>query len=137
MANQHGSVAGAFMVAAVLTALGGCGGKAPAPRADVYSVRGVVEKLPEAGSPDKSIYIHHAAVPGYRDESGKVIGMESMTMPFPLAPDVSLAGIAPGDPVEFTLSVTWRPQAGYRITAIHKLPPGTEIDFQPKEPGPG
>lgn len=120
----------ATLAVLLATALGGCGGEAPAPAADVYTVRGVVERLPQANGPDKSIYIHHAAVPGYRDEHGTVVGMKSMTMPFPLHPGVSLSGILPGDAVEFTLAVTFRPRAGYEITVIHKLPAGTAVDFE-------
>jgi Cu/Ag efflux protein CusF len=118
------------LAVAAAAGLAGCRGKTPAPAADAYTVRGIVEKLPQANGPDKEIYIHHAAVPGFKDEHGKVVGMMSMTMPFPVAPGVSLAGIAPGDPVEFTFTVAWRGEAGYRIVAIHRLPPGTAIDFQ-------
>jgi Cu/Ag efflux protein CusF len=59
----------------------------------------------------------------------------SMTMPFPVAEGVSLEGIAPGDAVEFTFEVTWQPRAGYRVTEIHELPAGTEIDFGSPPPG--
>jgi len=94
-------------------------------------VRGVVEKLPETDGPDKAIYIHHAAIPDFRYEDGKGRGMMPMTMPFPVAPGVSLAGIAPGDPVELTFTVAWKQPAGYQVVKIHKLPAGTVIDFTP------
>ncbi len=113
----------------MLALLAGCGGKTATPTADMYTVRGVVEKLPQSDGPDRSLYIHHEPIPGYRDENGATVGMMAMTMPFPVAPGVSLDGIAPGDPVEFTFAVTWKPKSGYEITAIHELPPDTVIDF--------
>jgi Cu/Ag efflux protein CusF len=120
---------GAFAVL-VATTLAACGGKTTPPAADVYTARGVVEKLPQVNGPDKEIYIHHAAIPGFRDEHGKVVGMMSMTMPFPVTAGVSLAGIAPGDPVEFTFTVAWKEPAGYRIVRLHRLPAGTAVNFQ-------
>lgn len=117
------------LAAAVLAASGGCRRKVPVSVADVYTVRGVVEKLPQAEGPDRDLYIHHAPIPNFRDEHGQVVGMTSMTMPFPVADGVSLAGIAPGDPVEFTFAITWKAPAGYRVMRIHKLPAGTVVDF--------
>jgi hypothetical protein len=120
-----------------LVLLAACGsGKTPpegtvAP--DVYRTRGVVERLPQADGPDHAIYIHHAAIPEYRDDTGAVVGMGTMTMPFPLAKGVAIDGLAPGDPVAFTFVVTWKPRSGYEITEIRELPAGTAIDFAPKE----
>jgi Cu/Ag efflux protein CusF len=132
MAARFNSVAVAGFVAVVLSlGSGGCRAKVPARPPDVYTVRGVVEKLPQTNGPDKAVYIHHAPIPGFRNERGKVVGMMSMTMPFPVAPGVSLAGIAPGDPVKFTFTVAWKGHAGYQITKIDKLPAGTVVDFEP------
>ncbi len=130
MRRRFASVAVAgVLAAAVLAASGGCGRKVPMSVADVYTVRGVVEKLPLAEGPDHDLYIHHAPIPNFRDEHGKVVGMRSMTMPFPVADGVSLAGLAPGDPVEFTFAVSWKQPAGYQVTRIQKLPAGTVVDF--------
>jgi Cu/Ag efflux protein CusF len=140
MIRRLTSVAGVGVLALGIAAtIGGCGGKTPAPpaeraappAADVYTVRGVVEKLPQTDGPDKNLYIHHAPIPDFRDEHGKVVGMMSMTMPFPVAAGVSLAGIAPGDPVEFTFTMSWKRPSGYQVTRIEKLPAGTVIDFKP------
>ena len=114
---------------AVPAAFGGCGRKAPVSVADVYTVRGVVEKLPQAGGPDRELFIRHAPIPDFRDEHGKVVGMGSMTMPFPVADGVPLAGIAPGDPVEFAFAIRWKQPAGYQVIRIRKLPSGTVVDF--------
>ena len=116
---------------AVPALLIGCRGKAPVQAGDTYTVRGVVEKLPRADGPDRDIYIHHAPIPGFRDEHGQAVGMMSMTMPFPVASGVSLAGIRPGDRVEFTFAVSWKRPVGYQLTRIDKLPAGTVVDFDP------
>jgi len=121
------SCALAVVIPALLT---GCRGKAPVPAVDTYTARGVVEKLPLADGRDRDLYIHHAPIPSFRDEHGQVVGMMSMTMPFPLASGVSLAGIRPGDPVEFTFTVSWRKPIGHRLMRIDKLPAGTVIDFE-------
>ncbi|MFO7652748.1 MAG: copper-binding protein [Candidatus Krumholzibacteriia bacterium] len=98
------------------------------PMTEVYTVRGIVERLPEEGG-DRSVYIRHQAIPEYRDDTGEVVGMDSMTMPFPVADSVSLDGLEPGDPVEFTFEVSYQPSR-YEITAIEELPAGTEVRFE-------
>ena len=128
---MSGRIAGVMALSVLAVVVGSCGREAPPPPADVYTVRGVVERLPQAGGPDSGLYIHHAAIPSFRDEHGKVVGMMSMTMPFPVAAGVSLAGIAPGDAVQFTFTVEWKRPAGYQLTRIEKLPPGTAVDFNP------
>jgi Copper binding periplasmic protein CusF len=122
---------GAGALAVVVAAAQGCSRRAPAPPADVYTVRGIVEQLPQPNGPNNEIFIHHMAIPGFRDAQGKVVGMMSMTMPFPVARGVSLAGIEPGDPVEFTFAVAWKGRIGHELVRIHKLPPGTVVDFNP------
>ncbi len=130
MVKRFTGAAGAGVLAvAVSAALGGCSRKAPVSVAEVYTVRGVVEKLPQAEGPDRDLYIHHAPIPDFRDEHGTVVGMRSMTMPFPVADGVSLAGIAPGDPVEFTFAISWKQPAGYQVIRIRRLPAGTVVDF--------
>ena len=135
------TIATVLMLAVLPLALAACGGGGgdeeqqaaqtgeQAPQPDVYTVRGVVEKLPQADGPDKSLYVRHQAIAVYKDRSGNVVGMESMTMPFPVGPTVSLDGIAPGDPVEFTFEMVWEPQGRYQITALHELPADTQIEF--------
>ncbi len=61
--------------------------------------------------------------------------MGTMTMPFPLARGVSIADLAPGDPVAFTFAVTWKPRSGYEITEIRELPAGTVIEFEARQGG--
>jgi hypothetical protein len=130
--RRFAGIAGVGVLAvAASAALGGCGRDVPRSVTDVYTVRGIVEKLPQAEGPDRDLYIHHAPIPSFRDEHGKAVGMMSMTMPFPVAPGISLVGIAPGDAVEFTFAVEWKHPAGYEVIHIHKLPAGTVVDFTP------
>ncbi len=127
------------LAASCLALLVACGNDAATthsgPVPDVYRTRGVVERLPQADGPDKAIYIHHAAIPEYRDDTGAVVGMGTMTMPFPLAKGVTADGLDPGDPVAFTFAVTWKPRSGYEITEIRELPAGTIIEFETPEAG--
>ena len=79
--------------------------KAPAAPAQRYEVRGEIVGLPSVGS--REVMMKHEAIPGFRDDTGKVVGMEGMTMPFTLGEGVSTDGFAAGDPVQFTLEVDW------------------------------
>lgn len=119
-------------------AVAGCGGGGDEDEAagsqdvattDRYTVRGTVNKLPAAEGGDKNMYIRHAAIPDYKNEAGEAVGMMAMTMPFPVAEGVSLAGLEEGDPVEFTFTMRWKPTGHYEIVEITELPAGTEIDF--------
>jgi hypothetical protein len=101
------------------------------PKDDVhrYTVRGEVSALPRPGQPGSELLIHHETVPDFVDSSGKTVEMQSMTMPFSLADGVSLVGISRGDKVELTFEVRWHGAPPLQLTAIHKLPPDTELDF--------
>ena len=101
----------------------------PSGPVQTYEMRGVVAGLPDPNDPSKEFLIHHEAVADFTDIDGDVVGMDSMTMPFPLAEGVSLAGLAVGDKVRFTLEVEWDGDPPYRITRIDKLPPDSALDF--------
>lgn len=121
----------ASLVAVALLAAGLAACSPAPPKDDVhrYTVRGEVSALPRAGQPGSELLIHHEPVPEFVDSSGKTVGMQSMTMPFPLADGVSLAGIARGDKVEMTFEIRWHGAPPLQLTAIHKLPPDTELNF--------
>jgi len=70
-----------------------------------YEVQGEIVGLPSVGS--REVMIRHEAIPGFRDDAGKVVGMAAMTMPFMLGESVSIDGFAIGDTVAFTLEVDW------------------------------
>lgn len=132
----------AVLCVAACVALAGCeeqkaGGDAkpaakaaePAKADDVYTVRGVVKSVPEAGKPGSQLMIHHEEIPGFIGFDGKAVGMKEMTMPFPVAAGTSLTGIAAGDDVEFVFEV-FRAKKSYQLTKIAKLPAGTELKLK-------
>ena len=99
---------------------------------NTYTVRARVQQLPSQGS---GLYLEHEAIDNYVARSGKVEGMDSMTMPFPVGRDVSLEGIQPEDIVEVQLHIDWadadRP---VEITGIRELPRDTQLDFRLAQP---
>ncbi len=117
----------AAMLALALAACGGRGGRD-------YTVRGKVAQLPQAGQPASAFMIAHEPVDDFVDRDGKVSGMDSMTMSFPLARGVTPAGLAVGDPIRFTLHVDWAADRPVEITRLEKLPPGTPIVFRAARP---
>lgn len=140
------------LVAALVLFLGllvaaacGSGGAENAPAAagdeaeadQTYTVRGEVVALPRAGARNPEIRIRHETVPDFMAYDGEVVGMASMTMPFPLAPELELGDLARGDVIELVLEVSWDASPPYRITRIEELPPGTALDFSSEEPLPG
>jgi len=92
-----------------------------------YEVRGEVTRLPSAGV--DALSVRHEAIPGFVGIDGEVVGMESMTMPFPLAEGVAPDGLEVGDKVGFTLEVEWEGDPPYRITRIEALGAETVLDL--------
>ncbi len=121
----------------LLFAFSGCDQK-PAEPPDIYHVRAQVRRVPVPdidAVPDArsnktgEIYVRHEAIPGFKDADGRIVGMDSMSMPFPLA-DVSLvAGIEAGDKIEMELEVSWHGGNPLKVTAIERLPARTRLDF--------
>ena len=116
----------------------GCGEESsPPPQPDAaeeiiyntYIMRGRITRMLDRSNPASELFIKHEAINDFKDMDGQAIGMPAMTMPFPVAKDVSLAGLAVGDIVQFTFRVTWRPRQSWQLTSITKLPAGTELDF--------
>lgn len=109
---------------------------APAPtvRQDRYSVRGVIAQLPDPANPAAELQIRHEAIPHFRGQSGE-LGMDTMTMPFPLAKGLALDGLKIGDKVTVSFEVDFDAAAdkllAYRATALEPLPAETELDFSP------
>ena len=142
--KPHPTLLTALLVASVL---GACGGDRPAPAEEEepatppdqsYSVRGEVVALPDERRPDdRQLRVRHEAIPDFVGFDGEVVGMASMSMPFPLAAKVDLEGVEPGDPVEMTFEVRWEGTPPIRIVDLEELPPGTALDFETQEPLPG
>jgi Cu/Ag efflux protein CusF len=96
-----------------------CGSDKPAAPPERYEVKGEIMRLPSAEKPE--VLIRHEAIPTFKDEAGKVVGMEAMTMPFALAEGVVADGLATGDAVEFTLEVNWALDKGpVRVVRLAK-----------------
>lgn len=100
------------------------------PADQVYTVRGQIVALPDPAKPASQLQIHHEEIPNFVGAQGTVVGMKEMTMPFPLAPGVSLEGLAVGDKVEFTFDVWLKPRMTYHLSKISKLPPETALNFK-------
>lgn len=121
----------AGMLAAAAMCLSACkqeASKPPAPTAPeaVYTVRGKIVSLPDPAKPGSSLQIMHEPIDNFVRQDGK-LGMDSMTMPFPLAKGVSLDGFAPGDVVEATFEVRWKSQPRFQTTKLVKLPADTPV----------
>ncbi|HEX9732710.1 MAG TPA: copper-binding protein [Thermoanaerobaculia bacterium] len=107
-----------------------CGAEPEAPPSPpaTYEVRGVVRQLPRADRPLPEILVHHEAIPDFRDDGGETVGMEAMSMAFPVDPALA-AGIGVGDKVVFALEVSWDGSPPLRIVRLQKLPDDTALDF--------
>jgi len=112
----------------------GCSGRTTEPaKGHTYTVRARVDQLPAQGS---GLTLTHEPVDNWVGRSGKVEGMSSMSMPFPVAEGVSLEGIQPGDVIEIQLHVDWDANLAVQITGVRELPPDTRLDFRDAKPQP-
>lgn len=136
--RTRGRVFRCLLAGTALSLAAGCartdgeGGKGPdGSAARVYTVRGEVRQLPDPAQPGSGLYILHEAIPDFTNREGQVVGMESMTMPFPVAEEVSLEGLQRGDPVELELRVHWEASPEVQVTELRELPAGTRLDLEP------
>jgi Cu/Ag efflux protein CusF len=117
---------------------------APSPQAPPvkrYVLRAEIVRLPDG--PDAYLTLRHEAVDDFTNETGEVVGMNSMVMPFPVEKKVSLDGLAVGDKVEVTMAVDWG-EGYFQLERVQKLPRSTKLHFgkarkggqpRPAEPG--
>jgi Cu/Ag efflux protein CusF len=100
--------------------------EASAPAVRRYTMRAEVVRLAE--KPGGYLTLRHEAVDDFTDESGAVVGMDSMVMPFPVVQDASLDGLEVGDKIEAVMAVDW--EQGYcLLEGIKKLSPETVLHF--------
>ena len=141
----RGSVGALFLVLApaIVAACAGAhhdgaqdGGAAEAEASSVasYAVRGRVVALPIDNGGE--IRMTHEAIDDFATADGEIIGMDSMTMSFPLEPSVDGSALAVGDIVEFELRVDWGADEPATVTRIESLPDGTELAFGSASPPP-
>lgn len=73
-------------------------------------------------------------MPNFVGQNGE-LGMDTMTMDFPLAAAITLDGLAVGDIIELAFEVDVNASTGqlegYRATGFTKLPAETELNFAP------
>lgn len=114
-----------FLLALLLTTLG-CGEKNESYQ-HTYTTRGIVIALPGEKAYEEFM-VRHEPIPDYVSVNGS-IGMESMTMPFPLNDRTLIAGIAVGDKIEMTYGETFEPAFKAGVISIRKLPDDTQLNF--------
>ena len=103
---------------------------------EIYRVRGLVRQLPAPNKTHGDVLVKHEAIPSFKDADGNIVGMETMSMPFPLADIALLTGVEVGDKVDMEFEVNWHGGNPLRVTAIEKLPEGTSLAFEDAEPVP-
>ena len=112
---------------------------APSSSEQRYTFRAEVVKLPVATHARPQITLRHEAIPDFRDQSGAVVGMAAMVMPFELAPSASADGVTAGDKVEVILVADWT-RPSFRIERLTRLPRDTVLALEPEAattpPGP-
>jgi hypothetical protein len=104
---------------------------APSSKVQRYTLRAEVTGLP--AGPGTFLMLRHEAIDDFVGDSGAVVGMDSMVMPFPVANKVSLDGLAVGDKIEATLVVDWE-QPYFELERIQKLPQATVLHFGKARP---
>ena len=103
-----------------------------------YTIRGRIVALPKASGVSRDLQIHHEALAAFYDRAGKDVGMKEMIMDFPsIAPDVSLQGLGPGDPVVVDLDVDWNVRdftKVYVVTRVARLTPDAQLRLSDESP---
>ncbi|MEM7049591.1 MAG: copper-binding protein [Acidobacteriota bacterium] len=108
----------------------GCGDAEPeAVPGTIYDSRAQVVSLPGESAVESALYLHHEAIDEFRDLDGEIVGMPSMTMPFPVASEVDLSEVEIGDKVSFSFEVRWEGDPPYQVLRIEALPPQTELQL--------
>lgn len=96
-----------------------------------YTTRGTIEMLP-GGSPAAEFVVHHEPIDHFENVDGSK-GMNSMTMPLPIAKGLSIAGLKVGDVVELDFGVWYKAGTksveAFEMTRVKKLPEGTKLNF--------
>jgi Cu/Ag efflux protein CusF len=97
--------------------------------AQIYVIRGQVISVPQAGKPGTQFIVKHEPIDNFRDASGRIVGMDTMGMPFTPGEGVSLEEIRPGDKVEMRWVLQWKPEAKEYVESMRKLPAETQLKF--------
>lgn len=103
----------------------------PVSKVKRYTLRAEIVRLPDRQGGD--LMLRHEAVDDFTDSGGTVVGMDSMVMPFPVAREVSLGGLAAGDKVEAVMVMDWD-QNDFLLERVRKLPGDTVLHFGKARP---
>ena len=126
-AGRAAAWAALAVVGAVLgSRLASASPEASVPLVRRYTFRAEVVRMPER--PGGELTLRHEAVDDFTDIAGEVVGMDSMTMPFPVARGASPDGLEVGDKVEAILVVNWG-QGFQLLERITRLPRNTRLRF--------
>jgi Cu/Ag efflux protein CusF len=100
----------------------------------IYVIRGEVISVPQAGKSGTQFIVKHEPIDNFRDATGKIVGMDTMGMPFTPGNDVSLEGINPGDKIEMRWVLQWKPDSKEYVESVRKLPTETQLRFGKAHP---
>jgi hypothetical protein len=93
-----------------------------------------VVRLPDSADSGVGFYVRHEAIDDFKDTEGAVVGMDAMTMQFPLSDPSLLEGLAVGDKVELTYLVDWQGDPMQDVGAVTRLSPEVELEFREARP---
>lgn len=133
-ARTGATLAAAALILAACAGGGGDTSPATSDEIDTYESRGIVVRVPDPADPIADLVIRHEAIDDFRSMQGEVVGMDSMSMAFPVGPGVDLTEVEPGAKIEFTLEVEWAGEPPYRVVRIEELPADTELDLRKASP---
>ncbi len=127
-----------LLSALLVTGLGlsACGSEKPSEPREVktYTVRGILTEVPQTALPGSQILVRHEPIDHSVDIHGETVGMDSMTMSFPIAAPKVLEGVSVGDKVTMTFELDWHGDKPLQVTAIKPLDPATELEFRKAKP---
>jgi Cu/Ag efflux protein CusF len=129
------AVAGAIQLAtalAIVIGLAGCS-RSSSVTVHRYTTRGIVQQVPSENNSTRSFRVKHEPIDRYTKD-GKIVGMNTMIMPFPLAEGVTVADIEPGDKVRIRFEVRTDDYITLKATKVTKLPDDTDLTFGKAQP---
>ena len=129
------AVAGAIQLAtalAIVIGLAGCS-RSSSVTVHRYTTRGIVQQVPSENNSTRSFRVKHEPIDRYKKD-GKIVGMNTMIMPFPLAEGVTVADIEPGDKVRIRFEVRTDDYVTLKATKVTKLPDDTDLTFGKAQP---
>ncbi len=86
-----------------------------------YTVKGIIKGMPGDGLAKNEMLVKHQPIPDYRDDTGAIVGMMAMTMPFYLKEGLSLDGIKAGDNVELKVEQHLQPKFTEEVVSLKKV----------------